>query len=215
MNGPADEPRTPEGGPDARTRRGNDADVDSDSDSDAGTGIEAETGAATEGWEPALEAAITIPDFAAFAEIDERQRRTIEVAAQAEVERFGPTSEDAHPVIRHDALDRLRSFCLMLPETTEVNPFGHPTFRVAAKAYAAFELVDERRCVRFKVEPDAQAALVERGFLPDPDTGHRGWTLVPVEGEVDWDEVDELIIASYRLVAPPEHVAQLDALLGP
>ena len=32
--------------------------------------------------------------------------------------------------------------------------------------------------------------------------------------DIDWDELDELIIASYRLVAPPEHVTQLEALLG-
>ena len=33
-------------------------------------------------------------------------------------------------------------------------------------------------------------------------------------GSVAWDEIDELVIGSYRLVAPPEYVAQLDDLLA-
>jgi len=162
-----------------------------------------------------VESAITIPELGSFAEIDERQRLTIEVEGQAEVERFGPTSEDAHPVILHDALDRLRSFCLLLPETTEVNPFGHPTFRVATKAYATFELADGQASLLFKAESGGQAVLVARtGFAIDPDTGHHGWMLAQLAGDLDWDELDALIIASYRLVAPPELVTQLEALLG-
>ena len=160
-------------------------------------------------------AAITIPEFGSFAEIDELRQLTIEVEAHAEVARFGPTTEDAHPMILHEALDRLRSFCLLLPETTEVNPFGHPTFRVATKAYATFELVGARPSVLFKTEPEDQIVLVARDeFERDPDTGHHGWTLAWVTAELHWDQLDELIIASYRLVAPPELVAQLDALLG-
>jgi predicted DNA-binding protein (MmcQ/YjbR family) len=163
----------------------------------------------------AAEAAITIPDFDAFTAVDDAARRAQAVAAEAEVERFGPTSEDAHPTVLHEALDRLRSFCLLLPETTEVTPFGHPTFRVAAKAYATFELVEDRASILFKATPESQAVLITReDFEPDAIAGHHGWTLVWLEGDIDWDEVDELIIASYRLVAPPEHVAQLDALLG-
>lgn len=162
-----------------------------------------------------VEDAISIPEFGAFAAIDDDARRALAAAGDEEVARFGPTSEGAHPTVLHDALDRLRSFCLLLPETTEVTPFGHPTFRVAAKAYATFELVDDRASILFKAEPEVQAALVEgEAYEPDPIAGHHGWTLVWLDDAVDWDAVDELIIASYRLVAPPEHVAQLDALLG-
>ena len=66
-----------------------------------------------------------------------------------------------------------------------------------------------------KLPLDVQADLLSRpGFAAEPHTGDHGWTLVELDRGVHWDEVDELIIASYRLVAPPEYLAQLDALLA-
>ncbi len=131
-----------------------------------------------------------------------------------DVELFGDVVEGMHPTIDHDDLERLRSFCAMLPEVSEVNPFGHPTFRVATKTFAVFELHEGHPAVLVKTTPDEQAALLARvGFTADPDTGHHGWTFVHLD-RVDWDEADHLVIASYRLVAPAEYVTQLDGLLG-
>jgi predicted DNA-binding protein (MmcQ/YjbR family) len=114
----------------------------------------------------------------------------------------------------HEALERLRSFCAMLPETAEIDALGQPTFRVATRAFAVFEVVDGRPTVCVKLHPDTQAAVVARdGFRAEPDTGHHRWTVVDTV-RVPWPEVDELVVASYRLVAPLEFVAQLDALLG-
>jgi predicted DNA-binding protein (MmcQ/YjbR family) len=119
---------------------------------------------------------------------------------------------DGEPV---DPLERLRSFCALLPETTEVDVFGNPTFRVGARGFATFEELAAGPAVCVKVAPEMQALLVVReGFDAEPDTGHFGWTHVRVDGTVDWDEVDELVIGSYRLVAPPEYVTQLDELLA-
>lgn len=114
-----------------------------------------------------------------------------------------------------DPLERLRSFCSLLPETAEVDVFGNPTFRVGARGFATFEVIETGPSVCVKITPEMQALLVERhGFAAEPDTGHFGWTHVHLDGSVDWDEVDELVIGSYRLVAPPEYVAELDALLA-
>jgi predicted DNA-binding protein (MmcQ/YjbR family) len=114
-----------------------------------------------------------------------------------------------------EALERARSFCTMLPETREINGFGNPTFRVATKGYAIYELLGDRRSICVKLTPERQAELISRpGFTSEPDTGDHGWTIIDLDGRVHWDEIDELIIESYRLVAPPECVAQLDALLG-
>lgn len=58
----------------------------------------------------------------------------------------------------------------------------------------------------------AQEALVassERYFRP-PYVGHRGWVGVRLDGDVDWDEVGELLEDAYRLVAP----ARLATLLS-
>jgi len=114
-----------------------------------------------------------------------------------------------------EGLERLRAFCAMLPETTEIDGLGNPTFRVATKGYAIFEVIAGQAMVCVKLPLDEQAALISRsGFEAEPHTGDHGWTLVELDGAVHWDEVDELVIASYRLVAPPEYVAQLDALLA-
>ena len=132
-----------------------------------------------------------------------------------EVELFGPTHEGAHPVIEHEALHRLRSFCALLPETTEINPFGHPTFRVATKAFVTFELRDGVASILFKIDPELQAALVAReGFVADEDTGHKGWTIAILDEPIDWNEIDGLVIGSYRLVAPAPFIVELDRLLG-
>ena len=114
-----------------------------------------------------------------------------------------------------DPLERLRSFCALLPETTEVDVFGNPTFRVGARGFATFEVIAMGPSVCVKVAPELQGLLVERpGYEAEAETGHFGWTQVALDGSVAWDEVDELIIGSYRLVAPPEFATELDQLLG-
>lgn len=114
-----------------------------------------------------------------------------------------------------DPLERLRSFCAMLPETAEVDVFSNPTFRVGARGFATYEELAATPVVTVKIAPEMQRLLVERdGFDAEADTGHFGWTHVRIDGSIDWDEIDELVIGSYRLVAPPEYVTQLDALLA-
>jgi hypothetical protein len=112
------------------------------------------------------------------------------------------------------ALGRLRSLCGLLPEVAEIDSFGRPTFRVAVKGFATFEIVEGRACVVVKLPLDEQAALVARaGFEPEDETGAHGWTVVDIDS-VEWDELDRLVVASYRLVAPDHLVAQLDARLN-
>jgi predicted DNA-binding protein (MmcQ/YjbR family) len=112
-------------------------------------------------------------------------------------------------------LERLRALCALLPETAEIDGFGDPTFRVGTKTFALFETVATHPTVCVKVAPADQAALVAReGFVAEPHTGHHGWTQIRADGPAEWDEIDRLVVASYRLVAPPECVGDLDARLG-
>ncbi|MGH3906219.1 MAG: MmcQ/YjbR family DNA-binding protein [Pseudonocardiaceae bacterium] len=117
-------------------------------------------------------------------------------------------------------LDRLREICLRLPESTETNFGGHedhPTFRVRNKIFGFYgrsDRDDERVAVWCKAAPDVAGELVasdpERFYVP-PYLGSKGWVgvwLAP--GEPDWDEVAELVLDSYRLVAPKRLAAQLD-----
>ena len=80
-----------------------------------------------------------------------------------------------------DPLGKLRALCLALPEATEKEAWGEPTFRVGGKMFAMFtnnHHGDERIAVWCKAPPGVQEILVgaapERFFVP-PYVGHKGW----------------------------------------
>lgn len=111
-------------------------------------------------------------------------------------------------------VDRLRAMCMVLPEATEVETFGNPTFRVATKTFAVFERYQGAPVVSVKTGLDDQAALTEReGFEAAAYTGHHGWTNVRLDLDVPWSEIDELVVGSYRLQAPKRLRVALDDLL--
>ncbi|TDD46775.1 MmcQ/YjbR family DNA-binding protein [Nonomuraea terrae] len=115
-----------------------------------------------------------------------------------------------------DALDRLRAFCLALPETTERLSHGEPVWFVRGKkAFVMFadHHHDDRLAFWCAAPAGAQEALVgsdpERFFRP-PYVGHRGWAGVYLDvPEVGWDEVAELVADAYRQVAPRSLIARL------
>jgi hypothetical protein len=114
-------------------------------------------------------------------------------------------------------LERLRRLCLALPETTERLSHGEPTWFIRGKTtfvtYADHHH-DDRVAFWCTALPDARDALVnadpERYFVP-PYVGHRGWLGVWVDVPVDWDEMAELVVDAYRMVAPKRLLAELDA----
>lgn len=117
-----------------------------------------------------------------------------------------------------DPLQRLRSICLALPETTERLSHGEPTFFVRyRKVFVTYadHHHDDRLGFWCSAPAGAQQALVEsdpeRFFVP-PYVGHRGWIGVRLDVEgVDWDEIAELVEDAYRMVAPQRLVADLAA----
>src|SRR5262245_2099007 len=111
-------------------------------------------------------------------------------------------------------VERLRAMCMVLPEATEVETFGNPTFRVATKPFAVFERYQGAPVVTVKASLDDQAVLVDReGFEVAAYIGHHGWTNVRLDLDVSWSEIDELIVASYRMQAPKPLRLALDELL--
>lgn len=110
---------------------------------------------------------------------------------------------------------------MALPEATE-NLIGleqqHIAFKVRDKIFAYYldnHHDDRRISVWCKAPPGIQQALVSedngRFFVP-PYVGPKGWIGIRVDGEqVDWDELEDLIEQSYRLIAPKRLSAQLDA----
>ena len=111
-----------------------------------------------------------------------------------------------------DPLDRLRAICLALPEATERETWGDPTFRVRDKIFALPRGGDGRLSLWCKAPPGMQDILVgadpARFFVP-PYVGHHGWIGVRLDTAPDWDEIADLVAESYRMTAPKRLAALL------
>lgn len=112
--------------------------------------------------------------------------------------------------------DRVAKIVSGLPEATSSGD-PHLTLAVRRKTFGYF--LDDHHGdgivgVALKAAAGEQEALIRsdptRFYMP-AYLGSKGWVGVRLDvGEVDWDEVRELIIEAYRLQAPRRLVAQLD-----
>jgi hypothetical protein len=117
--------------------------------------------------------------------------------------------------VTSDVADRVRGLCLALPEVTEKLSHGAPAFFVGKQFLMLWP--DGHHDNDFPhlwcaAPAGVQEALVgssDRCFRP-PYVGHRGWVGVRLDGEVDWDEVTEIVEDAYRTVAPRRLVAAMD-----
>src|ERR1051326_6969613 len=106
-------------------------------------------------------------------------------------------------------LARVTEIALALPETTRKIYGSHAQFLVKKKTFAYF--LDNHHgdgivAVSCKVLPGDNKALVEarpRKFYLPAYIASRGWVALRLDtGKIDWDEVRELLLGSYALVAP-------------
>ena len=99
-------------------------------------------------------------------------------------------------------LDRLRGICVRLPEVAEaVDGFGHTSFRVRKKPFVM--MGSQELHLAIKSDPVTQDALVRSGrFRHTPYMGQHGWVSVENFAQVDWTEIEELVVEAYWLVAP-------------
>lgn len=109
--------------------------------------------------------------------------------------------------IQPDRLARLRAICLALPEATEKEAWGDPTWRVRNKIFAMQKGNYEggRPSVWFKAADGAQRALVEakpRWLFVPPYVGNKGWVGAYLDKRVPWAMLQELVTDSYRVIAP-------------
>jgi predicted DNA-binding protein (MmcQ/YjbR family) len=108
-------------------------------------------------------------------------------------------------MIDHPSIGSLRAICLALPDAMEKETWDAPTFRVRDKIFAMAHAFQGAASVWCKAPPGAQTILVnaapDRFFVP-PYVGPKGWIGVRLDGEVDWDEMAQLIARSYRMTAP-------------
>lgn len=111
-------------------------------------------------------------------------------------------------------LERVRAIALGLPEATEQETWGHPTFRVRGKIFAIYsDDGPEGAVVSLKAPPGVQAMLIGADparFFPPPYTAHKGWVGMRLgKANVDWDEVAALLARSWRMTAPRRLAATL------
>jgi hypothetical protein len=116
-----------------------------------------------------------------------------------------------------DALSRLRALCMELPEATEKLSHGEPTWFVR-KVFVMFadHHHDDRVAFWCPAAPGVQEALVASDpgrFFRPPYVAVRGWVGVYLDVPgVDWDEIAELVVDAYRMVAPKRLAARLDSV---
>src|ERR1022692_727373 len=106
-------------------------------------------------------------------------------------------------------LARLMKICLALPEARQEAAPRHATFLVRKEVFAYY-LNDHHGdgivSVCCKVLPGDNEALIaahpERFYMP-AYIGPRGWVALRLDvGGLDWNEVAELVVGSYQLIAP-------------
>jgi predicted DNA-binding protein (MmcQ/YjbR family) len=108
--------------------------------------------------------------------------------------------------------DRLRAICLALPEATEKETWGDPTFRVRDKIFAMEKSGDGRISLLCKAPHGSQMVLVGADpaqFFVPAYVGHKGWVGMRLDNNPNWDEVAMLVERSYRLIAPKRLAAML------
>ncbi len=123
-------------------------------------------------------------------------------------------------------LARLREIALALPDADMKVSHGVPAF-YTKKVFAYYgasvkvdgEWLRHERCVTVLLDPGEREAMLtdERTFVP-AYLGPSGWISVDLVlddsstvDDVDWQEIAELLDASYRMTAGPRRVAALDA----
>jgi len=117
-----------------------------------------------------------------------------------------------------DPMQAIRDIALAFPEATEKETWGHPTFRVRDKIFVGAGADDAgRTTLTVKAAPGEQDALLAEGepfFLPKY-VGSRGWIGLHVDADTDWRMVAELVVDSYREIAPRSLAAGIGLRPGP
>lgn len=117
-------------------------------------------------------------------------------------------------------LGRVRGIALDFPDAAEKVSHGRPAFFTkkifayyGASVRAEGEWVPHDHSVVVMPDADDAPALRDdpRVFVP-AYLGAYGWLGLDLDDRSDWDEVAELLDASYRLTAPKRAVAALDAI---
>jgi hypothetical protein len=130
-----------------------------------------------------------------------------------------------HPVMfdeEDQLLHRVRELALDLPDAAEKVSHGIPAF-YTTKVFAYYggsvkvdgEYRRHGQSLLVLLEADERAALADdpRCYLP-AYLAPSGWIGIDLGDDTDWNEIAELLDASYRRTAGRRRVARLDAATG-
>jgi hypothetical protein len=113
-----------------------------------------------------------------------------------------------------DVEARLRALCLALPETSEEQAWSGRRWCIRRRTFAHVLTIDSEEgpttVMTFRSEGPELEVLRASGhpfFRPGWGTNTVGMVL---DGEVDWDEVSELLTESYCVLAPQKLAARVD-----
>lgn len=111
----------------------------------------------------------------------------------------------------------VRAICLAYPEAAERVSHGRPNF-FTTRTFCFFggsvrtggEWEPHDTAILIKPDPlDAEALAQDPRFFRPAYVGPKGWLGLDLDADTDWDEVAELIDASYRVTAPARLVRRL------
>jgi len=123
--------------------------------------------------------------------------------------------------IEDPRLRRLTEIALTFPEVARQIYGSHAQFLVRKKTFAYF--LDNHHgdgivAVTCKVLPGDNKALTEaqpRRFYLPAYLASKGWVMLHLDaGRIDWDEVRDLLLCSYTLVAPKRLAERVTAEAG-
>lgn len=93
----------------------------------------------------------------------------------------------------------VRARCLRLPEVSEDRQFGNPCWRAGKKTFCSAHRYSGRLELQFRVGPELQSELtLDPRYRVPAYIGHNGWISLDAEDGVMWEEVDSLLLTSYR-----------------
>jgi len=120
-----------------------------------------------------------------------------------------PLLQDRAQVI----INRIGSICVDWPEVSRSTRFGCPVWKAGNKTFVCCYYEDFRLQLQFWVGVEAQEAMRtfdDRYNIP-AYTGHNGWIDLDVENaDPDWEEVERLLLISYRHFALKRMLKALD-----
>lgn len=115
-------------------------------------------------------------------------------------------------------LSRVRAIALAFSEADEKVSHGRPAF-FTQKVFCYFggsQRIDEEwvahdAAIMVRPDPEDEPALRQDArFWVPAYLGPAGWLGIDIDADTDWQEIAELIDASYRVTAPRRLVTQLD-----